>query len=239
MINRVGSCLLIFLGTLLLSAPSKAQDMPAPPPHPGGDGVYGVTSFDVPPAKIGQAVALLKAYRGAALRQAGNEGVLLLQQIGWPSRFVIYDSWKDQSAYSANQASAQTLRLCAGVTAISNSTCDRRDYYQVTTGPHRRAEGRNTVYMVLHLDVFPSKLDNFFVSTRQVAEKARKGRGNLFYDVESGVRTPWNYMVLIGAWRDRAAFDEYETSPYAREFRERVAEVLGSPYDDRLYTRIK
>jgi hypothetical protein len=48
-----------------------------------------------------------------------------------------------------------------------------------------------------------------------------------------------NYMTVFAAWQNRNAFDEYEMSTYARQFRETVGKVLGSPYDDRLYKPIK
>jgi quinol monooxygenase YgiN len=238
--NKRRFCSALLLPFLLvLPAGLRADDMPAPPPTPTGPAILVLTSFDLPPAKISRAVALLKAYRAAATRTAGNRTALILQQIDWRNRFLVYESWKDNAAYEANQRSAAATRLCAGVLAIANGNCDRRSYYQVALGPHRLPQGPGTVYMMLHLDVFPSKLHPFFTSATRVAEMARKGRGNLFYDVASGVAVPWNYMAFVGAWRDRKAFEEYETSDYARQFRTSVQDVLGSPFDDRLYTAIK
>ena len=71
-----------------------------------------------------------------------------------------------------------------------------------------------------------------------MAEAARQGEGNLRYDVVSGVHMPVNYMTVFAAWRNRKAFDDYEMSSYARQFRDTVGKVLGSPFDDRLYTLI-
>jgi len=45
-------------------------------------------------------------------------------------------------------------------------------------------------------------------------------------------------MTLIAAWQNRKAFDAYEDSTYARQFRDVVGPLLGSPYDDRLYVPI-
>jgi len=42
----------------------------------------------------------------------------------------------------------------------------------------------------------------------------------------------------LAAWRDRKAFDAYESSAYARQFRDTVGPLLGSPFDDRLYVPI-
>ena len=200
--------------------------------------IYGVTSIDVPPSATSQGIALLKQYRQAALKQAGNQGVDLLQQVGWPSRFVIYEAWKDQSAYNANEKAAHTVEFCNRLRSISNAPCDRRDYFVVSVGPAREAAGTNPIYMMLHLDVFPDQLAKGFAAGKQVAAAARKGEGNLRYDVVSGVSVPQNYMTMFAAWQSRKVFDDYEMSTYARQFRDTVAQLLGSPFDDRLYTKI-
>jgi quinol monooxygenase YgiN len=202
------------------------------------DAIYGVTTIDVAPSATSQGIALLKQYRDAALKQAGNRGVDLLQQVGWPNRFVIYEAWKDRSAYTANEKAAHTAGFCDGLRSISNAPCDRRDYFVVSVGPTRAAAGANPIFMMLHLDVFPDKLDTGFAAAKQVAEAARKGEGNLRFDVLSGASTPLNYMTLFAAWQNRKAFDDYEMSTYARQFRDTVGKVLGSPFDDRLYTPI-
>jgi len=73
--------------------------------------IYGVTALDVAPGAAGQGVALLKQYRDGALKQAGNMGVTLLQEADWPNRFVIYEGWKDQAAYDANEKAAHSVAL--------------------------------------------------------------------------------------------------------------------------------
>jgi len=201
--------------------------------------IYGVTSIDVPPSATSQGIVLLKQYRAAALKQPGNQGVDLFQQVGWPSRFIIYEAWKDQSAYDANGKAAHTARFCDALWSISNSPCDRRDYSALSVGPARAESGPDTIYMMLHLDVLPKKLPPILIASKQLAEAARQGEGNLRYDVVSGAHMPLNYLTVLAAWQSRKAFDDYEMSAYARQFRDTVGEVLGSPYDDRLYRRIQ
>ena len=77
-----------------------------------GGAIYGVTNLDVPPSATSQGILLLKQYRDAALKQPGNQGVNLLQEVGWPNRFAIYEAWKDQSAYDANEKAAHTAEFC-------------------------------------------------------------------------------------------------------------------------------
>jgi quinol monooxygenase YgiN len=204
-----------------------------------GDGaIYSVTSIDVPPSATSQGIALLKRYKDAALKQPGNRGVDLLQQVGWPNRFVIYETWKDKSAYEANEKASHRTEFCNTLTSISNAPCDLHAYFVVSVGPARASAGANPIYMMLHLDVFPNQLQTGFEIAKQVAEAARKGEGNLRYDVVSEISTPLNYITVFAAWQNRRAFDNYEMSSYARQFRNKVGPLLGSPFDDRLYTAI-
>jgi quinol monooxygenase YgiN len=203
-----------------------------------GDAVYGVTSLDVAPNAAAQGVALLKQYRDGALKQAGNLGVTLLQEAGWPNRFMIYEGWKDHAAYDANEKAAHTAELRDKLKPMAGAPYDRRDYQVISVGPARPATGADTVYMQLHLDVFPPGIDATLAAAKAVAEAARKGEGNLRYDIVKSIKPPQSHTTFLAAWQNRKDFDTYETSGYARQFRDTVGPLLGSPFDDRLYVPI-
>jgi len=211
---------------------------PAARAQSGTDSVYGVTSLDVAPGAAAQGVALLKQYRDASLKQAGNLGVTLLQEADWPNRFVIYEGWKDLSAYEANEKAAHTAELRDKLKPIAGAPYDRRDYQVISVAPARAAAGNDAVYMQLHLDVFPPGIDATLAAAKAVAEAARKGEGNLRYDVVRSINAPMSHTTLIAAWQNRKDFDAYEMSAYARQFRDGVGPLLGSPFDDRLYSPI-
>ncbi len=204
----------------------------------GGDAIYGMTALDVAPGAATQGVALLRQYRDGALKQAGNMGVTLLQEADWPNRFVIYEGWKDQSAYDANDKAAHSAELRDKLKPIGGAPYDRREYHVIAVGPSQPATGPDTVYMQLHLDVFPPGIEPTLAAARAVAEAARKGEGNLRYDVVKSVKPPQSHTTFLAAWRDRKAFDAYESSAYGRQFRDTVGPLLGSPFDDRLYVPI-
>jgi len=203
----------------------------------GGNAIYGVTALDVAPGAAAQGVALLRQYREGALKQAGNIGVTLLQEADWPNRFVIYEGWKDQAAYDANEKAAHTVELRDRLKPIAGAPDDRRAYSVIAVGPSAPA-GPDAVYMHLHLDVFPPGIEPTLAAAKVVAEAARKGDGNLRYDVVKSVKPPQSHTTFLAAWRDRKAFDAYESSAYARQFRDTVGPLLGSPFDDRLYLPI-
>jgi quinol monooxygenase YgiN len=217
---------------LALAAGSAAQA------QVGADAIYGVTSLDVAAGAAAQGVAILKQYRDAARKQAGNSGIVLLQEIGQSNRFMIYETWKDQSAYDANEKSAQTAELRDKTKPIAGAPYDRRDYQVISVGPARPATSADAVYMQVHLDVFPPGLVPTLAAVKAVAEAARNGEGNLRYDVVKSVKPPLSHMTLFAGWQNRKAFDTYEMSGYGRHFRDTVGPLLGSPFDDRLYVTI-
>jgi quinol monooxygenase YgiN len=226
----LASSLAAFLLAVEIHSPARAQV--------SGDAVYGMTALDVAPAAAAQGMTLLRQYRDGALKQPGNMGVTLLQEVDWPNRFVIYESWKDQSAYEANEKAAHTVALHDKLKPIAGAPYDRREYQAIAVGPSQPATGPDTIYMQLHLDVFPPGIEPTLAAAKAVAEAARKGEGNLRYDVVKSVKPPQSHTTFLAAWHDRKAFDAYESSAYARQFRDIVGPLLGSPFDDRLYVPI-
>jgi quinol monooxygenase YgiN len=203
-----------------------------------GTTIYGVTALDVAPGAAREGVALLKQYRDGALKQAGNMGVTLLQEVDWPNRFIVFDAWKDQTAYDANEQAAHAMQLRDKLKALGGAPYDRRDYHIISVGPAQTAAGSDVIYMQLHLDVFPPGIEPTLAAVRAVAEAARKGEGNLRYDVVKSVKAPLSHTTLLAAWQNRKAFETYENSAYARQFRDAVGPLLGSPFDDRLYVPV-
>jgi (4S)-4-hydroxy-5-phosphonooxypentane-2,3-dione isomerase len=228
----VARCLL-GLALLLATAANSAAQV-----QTGSDAIYGVTTLDVAPDAASQGVALLRQYRDGALKQAGNMGVTLLQEVDWPNRFAIYEGWKDQAAYDANEKAAHSAELRDKLKPVGGAPYDRRDYHAIAVGSSQPAAGADTIYMHLHLDVFPPGIDATLAAAKAVAEAARKGEGNLRYDVVRSVKPPQSHTTFLAAWRNRKAFEAYENSAYARQFRDTVGPLLGSPFDDRLYVPI-
>jgi len=191
----LAQCVSAFLLGLVAGSGAGAQT--------AGDAIYGVTALDVAPGAASQGIALLKQYRDGALKQAGNTGVILLQEADWPNRFVIYDAWKDQAAYDANERAAHSAELRAKLASMGGAPYDRRDYRVISVGPAQAAAGGNTVYMQLHLDVFPAGIEATLAAERVVAEAARNGANSYTIkpaNAEQFIRTvlaSTNYWLTI------------------------------------------
>ena len=202
------------------------------------DTVYTLTTFDVSPSATLQTIALLTQYRDTARKQAGNISVDLLQESGLLNRFAIHESWSNRSAYDANEKAPQMAALRERLKPLAGAPLDRRAYRPLSIGPTRNAGSDGVVYMVLFLDVFPPGLNPTLAAVKDAAVAARKGEGNLRYDVEQEGVGLGNHMIFYAAWQNRADFDSYEKSDYARHLRNVVGPLLGSPYDDRLYAQL-
>jgi len=216
---------LVIAVAIMTASAARAQAAP--------DTVYAPTTLDVSPSATLPTIALLTQYRDTARKQAGNISVDLLQETGLLNRFAIHESWSNRSAYDANEKAPQmgALRL----KPLAGAPLDRRTYRPLSIGPTRNAGSNGAVYMVLFLDVFPPGLIPTLPAVKDAAVAARKGEGNLRYDVEQEGVGLGNHMIFFAAWRNRDDFDSYEKSDYARHLRDVVGPLLGSPYDDRLY----
>jgi quinol monooxygenase YgiN len=202
------------------------------------DAIFAVTALDVSPGSADKGAAVLKQYRDAARKQPGNEGVDVLQEAGWPTRFVIFETWKDRASYDGNDKAAPLAELRDKLKPIADAPIDRRDYQVVTVGPAKAAAGAGAVFMQVHLDVFPPGLVRTIAALNEVAATARKGEGNLRYDVVQSIKAPTSHTTLYAGWQSREAFDAYQSSRYAHHFRDTVGPLLGSPFDDRLYVLV-
>ena len=159
--------LLLAAGCLWLTAPSVRAQTP--------DAAYAVMALDVAPAQAAQGIAVLKAYRDAARKEAGNLGIDVLQEGGWASRFMVYETWRDHVAFDAAEKAAPLTELRDKLKPIAPAPYDRRDYKTVSVGPAKAAPG--AIYMLAHCDVPPLFLDKTLVALKEVAEAARKGAG--------------------------------------------------------------
>src|SRR5215470_2246885 len=133
--ESVARCLLGLAFLLAIAANSTAQA------QAGGDAIYGVTALDVASSAASQGVALLRQYRDGALKQAGNTGVTLLQEVDRPNRFIVYEGWKDQAAYDANEKAVHSAQLRDKLKSIAGAPYDRREYHVVAVAQSQPTAG--------------------------------------------------------------------------------------------------
>jgi len=193
--------------------------------------IYVVTYIDVQSGSTTEGIELLKQYREAS-------GAEVFQETCRPNRFVIVETWKDESSFQSHETAAHTASFRASLRAIQNSPHDQRVHQGFSVGTELRPLGAGKVFVVTHVDVPPARKDETGVLLTSLAEQSRKENGNVVYDVFQQKAPRTNHFTVFATWNNDEAFASHEMQPHTRQFREALAPMLGAPYDERLYSRL-
>jgi quinol monooxygenase YgiN len=199
------------------------------------DAVFHVATYiDVQPDATSRGIELIREYREASRKDAGNSGVDVVQETSRPNRFVIIERWKDESSFEAHTKTGPATPFRDRLKAIQNSPCDQRMHFGFAVGSVPAATGIDTVSVVTHVDVPPPRKDEAEILLKSLAEESRKDEGNLRYDIFQQKAPRTNHFTVFAEWKDAEAFASHEMRPHRRKFRETLWPMLGSPYDERL-----
>jgi autoinducer 2-degrading protein len=193
--------------------------------------LHVVTYVEVAPASAKDAATLLRQYRDAGRKEAGNERSEVAQEIGRKNRFVILESWKDQSAFDAHGKGAAQFR--DRLKTIAAAPYDERVHGPFAVAANA-APAKGAVYVVSHVDVPPPRKDDVIAALNPLAEASRKADGNLRFEVVQQTSRP-NHFTVIEAWKGDKAYDARTTAVPQKQFRDKLGPMLGALYDERLY----
>jgi quinol monooxygenase YgiN len=179
--------------------------------------------------------ATLKQYREASRKQDGFTRIELFEQIGRPGHFAIVETWRDQKAFDARDGAPQQ-QLQGALEPIRVSGYDQRLYKTITTAPAVASTDRQTVYVISHVDVAPNP--QVAVLLARLADASRKEPGNLRFDVvQHAMRA--NHFTVIEQWRNQQALDSHVAAAHARQYRDELQPMTGSPLDERVYLQVE
>jgi quinol monooxygenase YgiN len=198
--------------------------------------LHVVTYVEVGPESAGAAVALLRQYRDAALKEGGNERSEIVQEISRKNRFVIMEIWKDQAAFDAHGKAAAVTTLRDKLKSIQAAPYDERIHNAFAVGPNA-APAKGAVYVVSHVDVPPPRKDDVIAALNPLAEASRKNDTNARFEVVQQANRP-NHFTVIEAWKGQKAYDARVGAAPQKQFREKLGPMLGALYDERIYQSI-
>jgi len=211
-----------------IPAGSNAQ---TPPPIEGP--VYVATYVEVVPTAIDEGAALLKQYRDASRKDAGNLRMELVQELGRPSRFALLAIWVDQKAFETHGKSAPTGQFRDKLKAVQAAPYDERVHGGMAIAGS--AALRPGAFVVLtHVDVPGPFKDTTVPLLHQLAEASRKEAGNPRFEVQQQGNRP-NHFTVVEIWADRRAYDAHVMAGHTRQFRDKLGPMSGALYDERLY----
>jgi quinol monooxygenase YgiN len=100
------------------------------------------------------------------------------------------------------------------------------------------AWAQEPVYVVTHIDLMPAGTQTGVALLKQFAAETLKEKSCVRFEIlQQDGRL--NHLTLVGIWKDKNAFDAHDSSPYTKEFREKMHPLIGSPWDERLHQLIK
>jgi quinol monooxygenase YgiN len=198
--------------------------------------IHVATYVEVGTGAVKDGIALLKQYRDATAKEAGNTRIGVGQEMGRANRFVVLEIWKDQAAFDAHGKSASTTAFRDKFKSIQNAPYDERLHSGMAVADSP-ANAKGAVYVVSHVDVPPPRKDEVISALNPLAEQSRKGAGNLRFDVWQQSSRP-NHFTVVEAWKDQKAYDARGSAAPQRQFRDKLGPMLGALYDERLYRTI-
>lgn len=222
--------LLVWLTVLAaaLASPARAQD----------SAVYYLTYVELMPDEIAGGAALLKHYREASGREAGNLRFDVLREIAQPNRFAIFEIWKDKAARAAHDQTATTAQFRAKLKSIEDAPDDERFLNPLSITPAGTPARTGTIYVVTHVDVIPPGKDACLAALKAMSIDSAKDTGNIAYQVLVQASRSNHYTVLE-AWSSKTALDAHAMAAHTRSFREKLLPFAGSPYDERFYRMLQ
>jgi quinol monooxygenase YgiN len=223
---------LIFFAAALGLATARPVDAEDAMPSP----VYLVTYFDVAPTAAQQSAAITREYAETSRKEGGNAGFEAFEEIGRPSRFATLEVWRDKKTADAHEAGAAGFHNKLQPVMIGGFGA--RPHGELSVAAPKGQLPADALYVLTHVDVFPTFKDQAIELVKAQAEAARKDDGNLRYDVVQWDGHP-NHFTLVEVWRDRKAFDASVTTPHNKEFRGKLTPLEGALHDERLYQAVR
>jgi quinol monooxygenase YgiN len=197
--------------------------------------VYLVTYVDVMPNSVPAGSALLKAYRDASRKEDGNQRFEVLQEMARQNRFLILETWKDQSALDAHAKAAGTATFRDKLKAIQNAPYDERVNSGMFVGAVDTPKASGAIFVATHVDVIPPRKDDCVALLKAMSTDTPKDAGNLRYEVlQQPSRT--NHFTVTEAWKDKKSLDAHASADHTRHFREQLSPMAGALYDERFYS---
>jgi quinol monooxygenase YgiN len=217
---------------LTMAIAATASSAQTPPPAIEGP-VYIATYVEVVPTAVKDGGALLRQYRDASRKDAGNQRMEVVQEAGRPTRFAVLATWADQKAFEAHGKAAHTAQFRDKLKAAHAAPYDERVHSGMAVGP-LGALRAGSVIVVTHVDVPPPFKDTTVPLLQSLADASRKEAGNLRFEVQQQGNRP-NHFTVVELWADQKAYDAHVMAPHTRQFRDKLGPMSGALYDERLY----
>jgi quinol monooxygenase YgiN len=199
-------------------------------------GPIHVTSFfEVTPGQVNQAIGMLKQYRDAAKAEPGSTSVQLYQEVGAPFRFVAMEVWQDMAAYQAHAKASSTTGVAERMKAVEFGPPDMRPHAVHFAAPEKAA-GAGSVTIISHLDVPPMGIPQLLELMKPFSDAVSKQQGMQAYRIIRQTQGSGNHFRSYEVWASDKDWEAHNLTKASQDYRNGMAPLLGTPYDQRKYT---
>ena len=226
----------LFGAALALFGAAQTANAADAAPDPNQGPIYVATHFEVSRNAIPQAMVMLTEYRDAARKEPGVMSSDLLQEVGFPSRFVINEVWRNWAAYDAHEKAAPRTQLNQKMLPIQFGPPDARTHIAHYIAPGATAPTGNSIIILSHLDVTPNQLPRLLEIMKPLSEGSAKDPGMQTYQILRQAPGVGNHFRLYEVWASDRAADAHSLAAHTQAFRKDLAPLLGTPYDQRRYS---
>jgi quinol monooxygenase YgiN len=226
---------LVFGAGILLAGMASsvdAADTPAPPP-----GLLDVMSFiEVAPAAQVPTEAVLKTYRDAARKEPGVVEADIYREVGTPSRFVTHEIWKDEASYDAHAKTAAAAALLTALKPVQYGPPDVHPHIAIFSAREGYPPASGRVLIVSHLDVTPPAVPALLDYLKPLDTGSAKEPGVVQFQILQQTAPHANHFRVFEIWASEKDWEAHNLAKHTQDFRDNLAPLLGTPYDQRKYT---
>jgi quinol monooxygenase YgiN len=220
----------VLAGLSVFNAVAQAPATPPPPVPADVSPLYVVTNVELRPTAASEGAGVLKSWRDAQRKAEGNLRAEVVRSSTRPGQFAVLAAWQNKAAFDAHASAGQAFR--DKLQALRNAPADDRFHNALSVGKLEAAKG--ALHVVTHVDVIPPRREDAVAALKILGEATRAAEGNARYEVVQQTNRP-NHFTVVETWRSREAYDANSMSAHQREFRDKLAQMTGALYDERLY----
>jgi quinol monooxygenase YgiN len=107
---------------------------------------------------------------------------------------------------------------------------------QRTNAQDASSQGR--IYVVTHVDIVPPDADAGTKLVKQYVVDSRKDKGAIRVEAYAQI-SRLNHISVVEVWDSQKDFDAHVAAAHTKDFRKQIDPMLGSPYDERLHTKLE
>ena len=207
-----------------LAAATIAAALP-PVAYAEADGGFAVTYVEALPRASARVAAALKTDADDCVARHVCAMAEALREIGRRERLALYESF------------AAPARPTPSLPGDLLAPPDPRQLASLWTSLPKRVPPQ-ALWVVTHVDAMPDHAAAAAAMLKQLAEANAGEAGHLATIAGHQTDHP-NHFTLIEIWTNRAAFEAHEAAKPTRDFRAKLAPMLGALYDSRLYQTIE